>query len=96
MPATGVRTPGVDTAATLFGESASRAVVSVTREQRGPFMQLAAQVGVPALAIGFTGGSRLRMAVAGEIAIDCPLGEAETTWAAALERRLAKRGVELT
>jgi phosphoribosylformylglycinamidine synthase len=78
-------------AATLFGESASRIVVSVEPEKRQLLVQMAAELGVPALAIGQTGGSRLRMAVAGELAIDCALAEAEQTWAVSLERRLAGR-----
>jgi phosphoribosylformylglycinamidine synthase len=94
MPAairSGVLDTGTTAAATLFGESASRVVVSVERNKREMLMQMAAGLGVPALAIGCTGGSRLRMAVAGELAIDCALAQAEQTWAASLERRLAGR-----
>jgi phosphoribosylformylglycinamidine synthase II len=57
-------------AATLFGESASRAVVTIRPENRQPLMEMAAEEGVPALAIGKTGGNRIRMAIAGERAID--------------------------
>jgi phosphoribosylformylglycinamidine synthase len=77
--------PGVRTAAaTLFGESASRAVVSVRPERRAALIQLAAGAGVPALAIGRTGGSRIRIAVAGELAIDGDVAELEGTWSDAL------------
>jgi phosphoribosylformylglycinamidine synthase len=83
--------PAVTVAATLFGESASRAIVSVAPAMRGRFMELAASLGVPALAIGRTGGSRLRLAIAGEPAIDLSLTQAEQVWSTALERHLAGR-----
>jgi phosphoribosylformylglycinamidine synthase len=73
-------------AATLFGESASRAVVSVKPDARAAVMQVAAEEGVPALAIGRTGGSRIRMAVAGELAIDGDVAELERIWSDALSQ----------
>jgi phosphoribosylformylglycinamidine synthase len=78
-------------AATLFGESASRVIVSVKAADRPALMQLAAELGVPALAIGTTGGPRIRMAVAGEVAVDCAVAAAEKVWATALERALSGR-----
>src|SRR4029453_18061470 len=42
--------------ATLFGESASRAVVSVAAGQRSALLHMAADAGVPAKLIGKTGG----------------------------------------
>jgi phosphoribosylformylglycinamidine (FGAM) synthase-like enzyme len=83
--------PAATAAASLFGESASRVVVSVPPAKRAGLMQMAAEMGVPALAIGVTGGSRLRMAVAGEMAVDCALDQAEAAWSAALEQRLVGR-----
>ena len=87
----GVSGPDATAAATLFGESASRIVVSVEPDKRGALMQMAAAVGVPALAIGFTGGPRLRMSIAGEPVIDCAVARAEQTWAVSLERSLLRR-----
>ena len=59
-------------AATLFGESASRAVVSVTAANLQPLLQLAAELGVPARSIGRTGGDAdWSVTVAGSPAIDC-------------------------
>ncbi len=81
----------VNAAATLFGESASRAIVSIAPAMRSRFMELAASLGVPALAIGRTGGSRIRIAIAGELAIDLSLAQAEQVWSSALERHLAER-----
>jgi phosphoribosylformylglycinamidine synthase subunit PurL len=78
-------------AAALFGESASRAVVSVAPASRTALLDLAAQAGVAASIIGRTGGSRLRMRVGGQDAVDCSLAEAEQLWATALERYFAGR-----
>jgi phosphoribosylformylglycinamidine (FGAM) synthase-like enzyme len=77
--------------ATLFGESASRVVVTVSAEERATLMQMAAAAGVPARAIGTTGGSRLRIRVDGESAVDCTVSEAEQIWATALERYFVGR-----
>jgi phosphoribosylformylglycinamidine synthase len=71
--------------ATLFGESASRVVVSVHPEDRATLLRQAADAGIPARYIGRTGGARLRMAVGGEIALDCALQEAEHIWRTAIE-----------
>ncbi len=77
--------------ATLFGESASRAVVSVRPEDRAAFLQMASDGGVMAQVIGRTGGSRLTIQVAGRPAIDCAAGEAEQIWLTAIERHFAGR-----
>jgi phosphoribosylformylglycinamidine synthase len=76
---------------TLFGESASRAVVSVRPEDLAPVLQMAADAGIPARALGETGGDRLRIAVDGESVVDCTVAEAERAWASALGERLAGR-----
>ena len=78
-------------AGTLFGESASRAVVTVRPNDRQALMAMAAAIGVPALAIGRTGGPAIRIAVGGELAIECPLAEAEQIWKTSLEQHFAGR-----
>jgi phosphoribosylformylglycinamidine synthase len=78
-------------AATLFGESASRAVVSVRPEDRARLQALASELGVPFHFIGRAGGPRLRMNVGGTPAIDCSIVEAEEVWRTAIERRFAGR-----
>jgi phosphoribosylformylglycinamidine synthase len=78
-------------AATLFGESASRAVVSAKPEHVGRLMAMAAELGVPAAKIGRTGGSRIAIAIDGVAALDCSLQEAEQKWSSALERYFAGR-----
>jgi phosphoribosylformylglycinamidine synthase len=76
--------------ATLFGESASCVVVSAGTGQRDAVFAAAAAAGVPARAIGLTGGERIRIAVDGHLAIDRSVGEAESAWATAIAR-LMKR-----
>jgi phosphoribosylformylglycinamidine synthase len=83
---------GVDAlSATLFGESASRVVVSVRPEATAAVLAAAHRAGVPAARIGRTGGSAIRIAVAGKTAIDCRVDAAEARWAGALERWMAGR-----
>jgi phosphoribosylformylglycinamidine synthase len=77
--------------ATLFGESASRVVVSVRQQDRATLLQLAADAGVPARAIGRTGGSRIRITIDGAPAVDVAVAEAENAWATALARYFAGR-----
>jgi len=77
--------------ATLFGESASRVVVSAKQQDTATLLQLAAELGVPAAVIGTTGGSRITITVAGSAAIDCSIGDAYEAWATALERYFAGR-----
>jgi phosphoribosylformylglycinamidine synthase len=83
--------PNFSSAAALFGESASRAVVSVAPANRDALLDAAAAAGVPAAVIGQTGGSRLRMRVDGGGAVDVGLAEAEQLWATTIERYFTGR-----
>jgi phosphoribosylformylglycinamidine synthase II len=78
-------------AAALFGESASRIVVSVAPDGLTSVLERAAAFHVPARVIGQAGGNRLRMAVDGTIVVDLSIDEAERIWSGALERYLARR-----
>jgi phosphoribosylformylglycinamidine synthase len=78
-------------AAALFGESASRVVVSTPPDNVADVLQRAAAAGVPARVIGETGGNRLRIAVGGTLVVDLAVDEAERTWATAIERVFAKK-----
>ncbi len=71
--------------ATLFGESASRVVVSVAANRTAELVALAAAAGVPATAIGRVGGDRIRISVEGRRLIDEPLREAERIWSTAID-----------
>ncbi|HJZ77868.1 MAG TPA: phosphoribosylformylglycinamidine synthase subunit PurL [Vicinamibacterales bacterium] len=85
------RDPGLDVAAALFGESASRVIVSVSPERVTAVLERAAAAGVPARVIGETGGNRLRMSVGGAIAVDEPVGVAERVWSTAIDRCFAQQ-----
>jgi phosphoribosylformylglycinamidine synthase len=85
------RTEAINRAAALFGESASRVVVSSAPEAAAAVVQQAAASGVPARVIGRTGGKSLRMSVGGELAVDVAVAEAERAWSDAIQRYFAKR-----
>jgi phosphoribosylformylglycinamidine synthase len=76
--------------ATLFGESASRVVVSTPQERLADLHALAAEHGVPAQVIGTTGGQRIVMSVDGVVVLDVNARDAETRWATAIEQRMAR------
>jgi phosphoribosylformylglycinamidine synthase len=81
----------INVAAALFGESASRVVVSASPDRVTEVLQLAAGAGVPARVIGETGGNRLRIAVAGVVEADLALEQAERAWSETIERIFVKR-----
>jgi uncharacterized heparinase superfamily protein len=66
-------------------------VISVVPEHVTTVLRHASAAGVPARVIGQTGGSRLRMAVAGAIVIDQSVDEAERVWSTAIDRYFAQR-----
>ena len=76
-------TPGRWDAA-LFGEAASRAVVSCAPEHAASVERLAAEQGVPALQLGAVGGGRVSMAGL----VDEPLAELTDAYEGGLERAL--------
>ena len=79
LPAVGPRL-----AATLFSESASRAVVTVAAGGVDALLTMARDAGVPARVIGRTGGRRLRISVDGRRAVDVDVREAEHRWSTAI------------
>jgi phosphoribosylformylglycinamidine synthase len=81
----------VNVAAALFGESASRVVISVVPEELTRVIEHAAAAGVPARVVGQTGGNRLRIAVAGRVVVDQSVDDAERVWSNAIEQYFAKR-----
>jgi phosphoribosylformylglycinamidine synthase len=78
-------------AAALFGESASRVVVSATPDNVTDILQRAAAAHVPARVIGETGGNRLRIAVAGRVIVDLLVDDAERVWSTAIEQVFARK-----
>jgi phosphoribosylformylglycinamidine synthase II len=77
--------------ATLFGESASRAVVSIGARDRDTLLQMAADAGVPAKLIGRTGGSRLIVRVDGREVLNVVTADAERMWSTAIARHFRGR-----
>jgi phosphoribosylformylglycinamidine synthase len=77
--------------ATLFGESATRVVVSVSATRTAELVALANTHGVTATAIGLVGGDRIRIAIGGRSVIDAPLADAERIWATTIDRHLESR-----
>ena len=78
-------------AAALFGESASRVVVSAIPEAAAEVARRAAAAGVPARVIGRTGGRALRIAVGGEVVVAVALADAERAWSDAIQKYFTKR-----
>jgi len=78
-------------AAVLFGESASRVLISAAADQVAEVLTRAAAARVPARVIGQTGGNLLRVAVAGRVVIDLPVDDAERAWSTAIEKYFEKR-----
>jgi phosphoribosylformylglycinamidine synthase subunit PurL len=78
-------------AAALFGESASRVVVSAAPAAAAEVVHRATAAGVPARIIGRTGGRSVRIAVGGDVVVDVALADAERAWADAVQRYFAKR-----
>jgi phosphoribosylformylglycinamidine synthase len=72
--------------AALFGESASRVVVSVAPGAVSDLLARAAASGVPAAQIGTVGGNRIRISIDGRVSLEEPLADAEAIWSNALER----------
>jgi phosphoribosylformylglycinamidine synthase len=83
--------PAFATNATLFGESASRIVISVASHHLDYVMAAAKAADVPAREIGRVGGEAIRISVNGQVAIDSPVPSAETAWATAIETKMRRK-----
>jgi phosphoribosylformylglycinamidine synthase len=82
---------GYQDVATLFGESASRALVSVAADRVGDLLALAASEGVPAARVGVVGGDRITISVDGRRVLDEPVAAAERIWSTAIEDHFERR-----
>jgi phosphoribosylformylglycinamidine synthase len=76
--------------AALFGESASRVVVSVDPVALPELIELARAANVPAASIGVVGGDRLCFSVGGRAVIDEPVADAERVWATSIGARFER------
>jgi phosphoribosylformylglycinamidine synthase II len=90
VPAVEAVPPAFRVHATLFGESASRVVVSVRPAQLEALGAMAERFGVPWAAIGSTGGSRVTINVDGATVVDVDVKDAETRWATAIETKMTR------
>jgi phosphoribosylformylglycinamidine synthase subunit PurL len=84
VPGDRVKNSGWSDTATLFGESASRVIVSVAAAESKALLQMAAQAGVPAKLIGKTGGPRIVVRVDGREVLDVARDEAERIWSTSI------------
>src|SRR5438093_2946098 len=84
------RDAGLNRAAALFGESASRVVVSVAPDRADEVLSRAAASSVPARIVGRTGGTALRVKAGGKTAIDVTVEEAERVWSTAIDQHFVK------
>jgi phosphoribosylformylglycinamidine synthase II len=84
VPAVDAEVAAFADTATLFGESASRVVVSVDPTRTAELEALAIEADVPVAVVGRVGGSRIRIAIGGRQVIDEPLADVERLWAGAI------------
>jgi phosphoribosylformylglycinamidine synthase len=75
---------GFDDVSTLFGESATRAVVSVDAARTAELLDAAARASVPAAIIGRVAGPRIRVAIGGRLVVDEALEVAQRIWSDAI------------
>jgi len=85
------RNQDTNRAAALFGESASRVLLSVAQDAVEDVLGRAKAAGVPAKVIGRTGGDTIRISVGGELAVTLAVADAERAWSDAVEQYFAKQ-----
>jgi phosphoribosylformylglycinamidine synthase II len=91
VPGDSVRGSASSDLATLFGESASRVIVSVAPSDTAALLRKAAEAGVPAKLIGTTGGARIVVRVDGRAVLDVARDEAERMWSTVIARHFKGR-----
>jgi phosphoribosylformylglycinamidine synthase len=82
---------GLSINATLFGESASRIVISCASRHLDAVMSAASEAEVTAREIGRVGGETIRLSVNGQVAIESKVADAEGAWANAIENRMSRK-----
>ena len=90
VPATGDVPAAFRVHATLFGESASRVVVSARPEKLDALLAMAKELAVPARVIGTTGGERITLKVDGATVVDVAASDAETRWSTSIEVKMGR------
>jgi phosphoribosylformylglycinamidine synthase len=84
LPTNDVATGTFGDVAVLFGESASRVVVSTTESHAADLLARASAAGVPARRIGTVGGDRIRVSAGARQLLDESRAEAEHIWSSSL------------
>jgi phosphoribosylformylglycinamidine synthase len=84
----GIKAAGVAPELALFGENASRIVISCDPNKTSTIKQIAVESGLTADLLGQTNGNNLEIIVDGVKAISAPVSELKQEWASALERAL--------
>jgi phosphoribosylformylglycinamidine (FGAM) synthase-like enzyme len=72
----------------IFGEDASRIVISCIRENVPMIKEIAVKYGLAALPIGVTQSENLEILVDGRVVVSAPVSELKDSWERALERAL--------
>jgi phosphoribosylformylglycinamidine synthase len=91
LPAVAFDTAAYGDIATLYGESASRAVVSVAAGDASALIALAGAAGLPARQIGTVGGDRIQITVDGRTVVDELLADAERVWSTSLDEYFERK-----
>ena len=78
----------------LFGEDASRVLISCDPNKTPTIQQMAVKSGVSAEFIGRTGGQQLEISVQGKRVIAAPVSELRQVWSTSLERMLHVEAAE--
>jgi phosphoribosylformylglycinamidine synthase subunit PurL len=79
---------GASAAASIFGETPSRVLISFEESQRTRLERIAAQAGAPLKVIGRVGGPRLRINVGGAEQVSQEVHQLEAVWRDSLGERL--------
>ena len=81
-----IPTDAEGTISALFGEGASRVVISVRKNDVDRVTEVAAAASIPCLTLGRSGGKRIRIAIGGEDVINAPLDEVAQAWSSGVSR----------
>jgi phosphoribosylformylglycinamidine synthase II len=90
VPSVDADAAGYADVATLFGESASRVIVSVSSSRLSELLARASVAGIPAASIGTVGGDRIRVSIDGHLLLDESLAESEQIWSTGVERHFER------
>jgi phosphoribosylformylglycinamidine synthase len=78
----------------LFGEDASRILISCAREHVGRIQELAVEYGIAADVLGETVSGKIEIAVDGRPVVAAAVSDLKEAWATALERALQVEAIE--